>query len=264
MTTDETEAAGPPASSPCTEGQKRHRNVVGDSPVPTSDPAQRKVMRSMNKRLLFITVTAIATGLAVPVFAQTNGSPHTGSQGQRRPGATRQDQRRPGAARDDQRQPGTARPTKDADGESSAADPQRKPRRTGQKAQARQEKLEELKAKEAAGTLSSEEKTKLEKLRRLEERHEKLDQRVSDRRDSRDQRARQSRAAASRAAPNAAQTPATREEFTKHAERLAKLERARDLAEADERDDLVLRVDKLIAQENARHEKWLADQKETK
>ncbi len=52
---------------------------------------------------------------------------------------------------------------------------------------------------------------------------------------------------------------AMKEELERHARRLARLRRVRDLAE-DENDAAVTeRVDKLVAKENARHERWISN-----
>ena len=54
-------------------------------------------------------------------------------------------------------------------------------------------------------------------------------------------------------------TQALREEIKHHARRLARLDRVKAIAE-DERDEVaVARATKLIAKENARHDKWMAN-----
>jgi hypothetical protein len=51
---------------------------------------------------------------------------------------------------------------------------------------------------------------------------------------------------------------ALREEIKRHARRLARLERAKGVAEDEKDDATVARVSKLTAKENARHDKWMA------
>lgn len=50
---------------------------------------------------------------------------------------------------------------------------------------------------------------------------------------------------------------AMREELKRHARRLARLERAKEVADEADDNDSVARADKLIAKENARHDKWM-------
>jgi hypothetical protein len=52
---------------------------------------------------------------------------------------------------------------------------------------------------------------------------------------------------------------AMKEELKRHARRLARLERAKDVATDANDTETVARVDKLIAKENARHDKWMAN-----
>ena len=54
-----------------------------------------------------------------------------------------------------------------------------------------------------------------------------------------------------------AMTPALREALRIHARRLARLDRVRVLADEAKDAEVVARVDKLIAKETARHDKWL-------
>jgi len=49
-----------------------------------------------------------------------------------------------------------------------------------------------------------------------------------------------------------------KEELQKHARRLARLDRAKSVADEAKDADTVTRVDKLIEKENARHDKWMA------
>jgi small-conductance mechanosensitive channel len=50
---------------------------------------------------------------------------------------------------------------------------------------------------------------------------------------------------------------AMREEIKRNAQRLARLERIKDLAEDAKDSDAMARVDKLIAKESARHDRWM-------
>ena len=52
---------------------------------------------------------------------------------------------------------------------------------------------------------------------------------------------------------------ALREEIKRHARRLARLDRVKAVAEDEKDDATVARVSKLIAKENARHDKWMAN-----
>ena len=54
--------------------------------------------------------------------------------------------------------------------------------------------------------------------------------------------------------PKAKDNPAARAELAKHAKRMARLRRSRELAIADGRDDLVKRIDAMISKEQARHQ----------
>ncbi|MBK9262654.1 MAG: hypothetical protein IPM54_22975 [Polyangiaceae bacterium] len=51
---------------------------------------------------------------------------------------------------------------------------------------------------------------------------------------------------------------AMKEELKRHARRLARLERAKSVADEAKDSETVTRVDKLIEKENARHDKWMA------
>ena len=52
---------------------------------------------------------------------------------------------------------------------------------------------------------------------------------------------------------------ALREEIKRHARRLARLDRAKAVAEDEKDDATVARVSKLVEKENARHDKWMAN-----
>ena len=57
--------------------------------------------------------------------------------------------------------------------------------------------------------------------------------------------------------PGVDKNPKARAEFAKHGKRSAMLDRAREVAEAGGRDELVARIDKLLAKEQARHVAWV-------
>jgi uncharacterized protein YnzC (UPF0291/DUF896 family) len=124
----------------------------------------------------------------------------------------------------------------------------------------RQARLAELEKKKSDGKLTDEEKKELERIEQIRERHEALKQKHAERKQSRAKR----RLAAKRKALT--ESPALRgsdqaalAEYGKHGQRMAMLERAREVAEAEGRDDLVTRIDKLIAKEQQRHQKWVAN-----
>ena len=54
-----------------------------------------------------------------------------------------------------------------------------------------------------------------------------------------------------------AMTEAMKQELKRHAQRLARLERIKSVAQEAKDDDVVGRADKLIQKENARHDKWM-------
>lgn len=53
-------------------------------------------------------------------------------------------------------------------------------------------------------------------------------------------------------------TEALRQELRRHAERSARLERIKAVAEAEDDKDTLERVTKLIAKENERHDRWMS------
>jgi hypothetical protein len=61
--------------------------------------------------------------------------------------------------------------------------------------------------------------------------------------------------------PTLATDAAAREEFDIYAKRIAKLTRARAVAEADGRTDLFVRIDGLLSKERQRHDAWVAAHK---
>ena len=51
---------------------------------------------------------------------------------------------------------------------------------------------------------------------------------------------------------------AMKEELARHARRVARILRVKEVAQTENDDDAVQRADKLLAKENARHDKWMA------
>jgi hypothetical protein len=123
--------------------------------------------------------------------------------------------------------------------------------------QARKQRMAELEEKEKAGGLTDEEKGELEKTRKIQGRFDALRKKHEERAKDRAKRRRASKREAMKHFPGFRKHPKAHHEFQKHARRLARLERAREVADASGKDDLVARIDKLIEKENARHEKWL-------
>jgi len=130
--------------------------------------------------------------------------------------------------------------------------------------EARQARFAELGEKEKAGTLSDAEKSELTKIKEIQARFDALKQKYADRTKDRAERRKASKRLALHAFPGADKNPPARAEFIKHARRIAMLERARELAQAGERDDLVARIDKLLAKEQTRHEAWVEHHKAEK
>lgn len=125
----------------------------------------------------------------------------------------------------------------------------------------RQARFAELQEKEKAGNLTDEEKAELEKITKIRERFAALQKKHVERMRDRRERRRASRRSALKAFPGFVRHPEAREEFVKHARRVARLERAREVAEAGGRDQVLTRIDKLLQQENARHDKWVKNHK---
>ena len=130
--------------------------------------------------------------------------------------------------------------------------------------EARQARFAELGEKEKAGTLSDEEKTELAKIKEIQGRFDALKQKYADRMKDRAARRKASKRLALLAFPGADKNPPARAEFIKHARRVAMLDRARELAEAGEREDLVARIDKLLEKEKTRHDAWVERHKAEK
>ena len=121
----------------------------------------------------------------------------------------------------------------------------------------RKARLAELKQKETAGTLAPNEKTELDKVQQIQARHEALDLSTGQKAQTRPKRSRDSKRQALQEYPNLGDSAVAAAEYEKHANRLAQLERAKELALADQRTDVSQKVDTLMAQENQRHQNWL-------
>lgn len=130
--------------------------------------------------------------------------------------------------------------------------------------EARQARFQELEGKEKAGTLTDPEKAELAKIKEIQGRFEALKQKWVERAKDRAKRRHASKRMALQAFPGVDKNPSARPEFVKHGKRLAKLERAREVAEAGGRDELVARIDKLLEKENARHDAWIERHKTAK
>lgn len=125
-------------------------------------------------------------------------------------------------------------------------------------------RLKELAEKEKDGALSDEEKAQLDRLKKVQARHDALKKRHAAHKSDRKKRKHEAKRKALKAFPGIGKHPAAQKEYEKHARRMARLERARDVAAAEERTELVTRIDELIAKEKARHEKWLAQHRSAK
>lgn len=120
----------------------------------------------------------------------------------------------------------------------------------------RKARLEELTQK--GDKLTDDEKAELEKLKKVQSRHEDVDKKAAEKAESRKTRSREAKRQALKDAPNVGKDTEATAEYKKHAERLAKLERARELAVADEDNEKVQKVDSLMTQEKQRHQNWVA------
>ncbi len=117
----------------------------------------------------------------------------------------------------------------------------------------------ELKEKEAAGSLSAEEKAEME---RLEKNHAKrkakrakLKARYKKKKVELKKTRRRARRAILKSWGAKYARPAVRAELKKHARRMAYLHRAKRVAEAEGRDGLAAHIQKLIDKEKARHQR---------
>ena len=123
---------------------------------------------------------------------------------------------------------------------------------------ARKARYSDLKARQDAGTLSPAEQAELERLQTFEARKKALESTEKTNAENRKKRAQEAKRQALRENPNVAKDPAATEEFRKHAERMAKLERAQALATTDDDKELLQRINTLIGKEQQRHGAWLA------
>ena len=145
--------------------------------------------------------------------------------------------------------------TEDRNPKRKADEPKRAQKQRSEKRYTKRHQREkELKSKEDSGGLSDTEKSELEKVRKR--RHEaktKLDERKQDRDKTRKTRRVSSKREALKKHPKVQDNPALKAELKTHAERVARLNRARNVAEADGNTELVSRIDKALAAENKRH-----------
>jgi hypothetical protein len=122
----------------------------------------------------------------------------------------------------------------------------------------RMARMTELEQKQAKGKLTAEEQTELDRGKQMRVRREAMEKRFAEMAQNRKNRARDAKRQALKEHPNLGKDANATAEYGKHAERLAKLERAKEVAAADQRTDVVTKIDALIAQENQRHQAWLA------
>jgi uncharacterized protein YnzC (UPF0291/DUF896 family) len=125
----------------------------------------------------------------------------------------------------------------------------------------RVQRITDLEEKEKSGSLTDDEKAELDKARKTRARFEQLKQKHDERVKDRAERRRADKRKAMMGFPDFKQRPGAGQEFKKHARRVAHLQRARDVAQAAGKDDLVARIDALIAKEQARHDGWLQHHK---
>jgi hypothetical protein len=123
---------------------------------------------------------------------------------------------------------------------------------------ARKARYSDLKARQDAGTLSPAEQAELERLQTFEARKKALESTEKTNAENRKKRSQEAKRQALRENPNVGKDPAATEEFRKHAERMAKLERAQALATTDDDKELLQRINTLIGKEQQRHGAWLA------
>jgi hypothetical protein len=122
----------------------------------------------------------------------------------------------------------------------------------------RKARMSELEQKQASGKLTAEEQAELDRGKQMQVRREAMEKRFAEMAQNRKNRARDAKRQALKEHPNLGKDANATAEYQKHAERLAKLERAKEVAVADQRTDVVTKIDALIAQENQRHQAWLA------
>lgn len=125
----------------------------------------------------------------------------------------------------------------------------------------REVRIKDLREKEKAGTLTDAEKGELAKITEIQTRFLGLKKKYLERAQDRQKRRHESKRLALQIFPDAGKDPKLRAEFLKHGKRLAMLERAREVAVAGEREQLVARIDQLLEKENKRHQAWVLREK---
>jgi len=139
---------------------------------------------------------------------------------------------------------------------------QMKQRRRGKGHRAeRAARLAELEKKKADGKLTDEETQELAKLQKINERHKQLKEKIAERKKDRAERRRASKRVALGQFRNIGKDQEALAEYGKHGQRLARLERAKEVAQAEGNDELVKRIDQLLQKEKARHEQWVSKHK---
>jgi len=118
-------------------------------------------------------------------------------------------------------------------------------------------RLQELQSKQDAGKLADGDQKELERLQKIQTRHAALEGAHQAQAQSRVNRSRDAKRRALQENPKVGKDVATNTEFTKYAQRMAKLDRAKELAAADEDTELVQKIDSLIAKEQQRHQAWV-------
>jgi hypothetical protein len=119
-----------------------------------------------------------------------------------------------------------------------------------------QARLEDLRRREAK--LAAAERMEYERLQENRRRHEELERLEAERERTRLARIREAKYRAWQQGRTRHWDDRSYAEYRKHAERQAKLERVRQLAAANGEVRLVVRIDGLIAQEDQRHNNWIA------
>lgn len=123
----------------------------------------------------------------------------------------------------------------------------------------------ELKEKAGAGGLSDEEKAELEGMEKRHaarvDRHKALKKKLGQLKKNHKKRRREARRRLHTKYPNLHKHPAAVAEFRTHARRMARLKRAKAVANAEGRDGLEKRIDELIEKERARHQTKVAKHK---
>jgi hypothetical protein len=91
-----------------------------------------------------------------------------------------------------------------------------------------------------------------------DERHKRLLERIEERRKNRGERGKSEREELRHKLGASLENQAVQQELRRHAEAVARLERIKEIADADGKTDLSARATAVLAKENARHEKRLA------